>query len=109
MKISGRKQVGSTNPLSGASRPKSDPVKADAGSGIDGRAADVNLSESLREMDHARQALASMPDVRAEKVGALKPVVDDGTYHRESKVIAKKMVDSALRESAQSRVSTKGK
>jgi anti-sigma28 factor (negative regulator of flagellin synthesis) len=44
-----------------------------------------------------------LPDVRLEKVEALKPKVDDGTYHVESHEIAKRMVDESLRESARAK------
>jgi flagellar biosynthesis anti-sigma factor FlgM len=64
-------------------------------------AADVELSASLQEIDRAREALAILPDVRVEKVEGVKPLVDDGSYKVESEVLAKRIVDTSLRESAQ--------
>ena len=100
MKISRRKQVTGTTRVGKTSKAKprakvQESVQAPA------EAADVNLSEAVHEVESVRKALAAMPDVRVDKVDALKPVVDEGSYHVDSKVIAKKVVDTSLRESAQ--------
>lgn len=97
MKISGRKPIRPSSPVSGpAQPPKVDKAQSPA---IE-RATDVELSESLKEVDHAREILAAMPDMRAERVEEIKPRVDDGSYQVESGKIAKRIVDSSLRESA---------
>lgn len=99
MKISGRKPVnraGQAGPISHAK----DKGQVDKAPAADTAAADVNLSETTREVNRARQTLAQIPDVRVERVNELKPIVEDGSYHVESKVLAKKIVDTSLRESA---------
>lgn len=99
MKISGRKSVGGAGPMGQAGKAKEKP-QVESQASVQSGAADVNLSEGMREAERARQMTRALPDVRAEKVSELKPVVNDGTYHRESTVIAKKLVDSSLQESA---------
>ncbi len=63
-------------------------------------ATDVELSESTREVAHAAELLAGLPDVRMDKIQEIKPRIEDGSYKVESKVVAKRIVDAALRESA---------
>jgi len=99
MKISGRKQVSGTTPVGQASRAKEKP-KVEGVPTAETRAADVNLSEAMSEVARARESAKALPDILVEAVEELKPIVNDGSYRRESKVIAKKMVDSSLRESA---------
>ena len=106
MKISGRKPIARTTRTQGPV-PGSGPVKADNAVRIE-PAADVELSESLAEVNTAKTALAAMPDVRTEKIEAIKPRIEDGSYEVDSKVVAKKMVDSSLRESAEQKLSSKG-
>lgn len=48
----------------------------------------------------ARAAIDHIPDVRHDKIDALQSSVNDGTYHVDSEVVAKRMVDESLRESA---------
>lgn len=105
MKISGRKPISSATPITGPVRvgrqERAEPAPPVA------PAADVEISVSTREVDRARQILAVIPDVRIERVEEIKPSVDDGSYRVESKVLAKKMVNTSLRESAQARTSKK--
>lgn len=63
-------------------------------------ATDVELSESTREVAHAAELLAGLPDVRVDKIQAIRPRIEDGSYKVESKAVAKRIVDAALRESA---------
>ena len=100
MKISGRKQVGGAAPVGKTSKARSD-AKVDGPAAGPAEADDVALSGTVQEVEAATETVKAMPDVRIEKVDALKPVVDDGSYHVEGRVIAKKMVDTSLRESAQ--------
>ena len=105
MKISGRKPISSATPITGPVRvsrqERAEPAPPVA------PAADVEISVSTREVDRAREILAVIPDVRIERVEEIKPLVDDGSYRVESKVLAKKMVNTSLRESAQARTSKK--
>ena len=94
--------VSDPNETGGAKAParaKEQP-KTDASARIDSPASEVELSESMLEIEGAKETLASMPNVRTERVQEIKPRVDDGTYKVQSEVVAKKMVDSSLRESA---------
>ena len=99
MKISGRKSVGGATPITGSQRVANKP-KVDGAANIDPRATDVRISSTAGEIDRVKQAVLDVPEVRVEKVQEIKPMVDDGSYQVESGVIAKKMVDESLRESA---------
>ncbi len=99
MKISGRKPIARTTSAKAPARP-SDASKADAASRIDSPASEVELSLSTQGIESAKEALGAMSNVRVERVQEIKPRVDDGSYKVESEVVAKKMVDSALLESA---------
>jgi flagellar biosynthesis anti-sigma factor FlgM len=98
MKISGRKPVSGTTPITGTTRVTRQD-RADLAPSTT-PAADVEISNTLREVDKARQSMAAMSDVRVERVEEIKPLVDDGSYKVESEVLAKKMVDTSLKESA---------
>ena len=99
MKISGRKPIGRATGAKAPARPSGGP-KADTASKIESPASEVELSTSLQEIESAKEAFAGISDVRVERVQEIKPRVDDGSYKVQSEVVAKKMVDSALRESA---------
>lgn len=97
MKISGRKPVSGPSPVGGVPRvPRADKAQTPPVE----KATDVEISSSSREVTKARAVLAAFPDVRVEKVAEIKPLVDEGSYKVESQVVAKKMVDTSLRESA---------
>ncbi|MCX7014697.1 MAG: flagellar biosynthesis anti-sigma factor FlgM, partial [Candidatus Sumerlaeota bacterium] len=66
-------------------------------------AVSVDLSESSRDVRRAREHIATLPDVRMERVAELRDAIEDGSYQVESGKIARKMVDEALRESARLR------
>jgi len=106
MKISGRKPIARTTRTQGPA-PASGPAKAHDSVKIE-PAADVELSESLTEVNTAKAAVAAMPDVRTEKVEAIKPRIEDGSYEVDSKVVAKRMVDASLRESAEQKRASRG-
>ena len=60
------------------------------------RAADeVTLSDTARQLAAARDAVKAAPDVRQDKVDAIKQQVDSGTYQVSARVLAQKMVDAA--------------
>jgi len=56
----------------------------------------VSLSLQARELLKAQKALAAIPDVRADKVEAIKARIADGTYRIDSEQIAAKMIREAL-------------
>ncbi len=59
------------------------------------KADSVTLSDSARSLAAARQAVQDAPDVRHEKVAAIKQQVDTGTYSVPASVLARKMVDAS--------------
>jgi negative regulator of flagellin synthesis FlgM len=54
----------------------------------------VVLSENARSLAAAREAVQQAPDVRTEKVDAIKQRVTDGTYNVPASVLARKLLDS---------------
>ena len=99
MRISGRKSIGGTAPITGVTRSSSQDKVEKNTSSVLPKNDDVELSASSREVDKAKSLLEAMPDIRAEKVQEIKPLVENGSYKVASARVAKKMVDSALRES----------
>lgn len=58
----------------------------------------VSLSEASRDMQTAKQAVASSPDIRLEKVNAIKQAVADGRYEVDAGKVAEKMIGSIISE-----------
>ena len=56
----------------------------------------VALSDTALEMQKARQALKEIPDVRDDKVAALKESIDNGTYEINADKIADRMLKESL-------------
>ena len=56
----------------------------------------VEISDEARFRGLAREVAGSAPDIRQEKVNALKAAIKAGTYHVDAKDIADKMVDEHL-------------
>lgn len=104
MRISGKKSVSSTTGISGS---KHKPVEKEQAPEV-ARSDDVAISDSVKEVEQAKEAVKAMPDVRVEKVDAIKPLVNDGSYEAPSEEVAKRMVDSSLRESAQQKKGSRG-
>jgi flagellar biosynthesis anti-sigma factor FlgM len=103
VKIRSGKESGPVNPLmpgagSGRTDEKIDEVQA-----ISQEAVNVDLSESSRGVKRARALLASIADLRIDKVTQLRSAIEDGSYQVQSDKIARRMVDEALRESARLR------
>src|SRR3989344_8544414 len=62
-----------------------------AGGGRSG--ANVEISDRAKLMQQATDLAKASPDVRAEKVAALKKSIQDGTYKVDSQAVADKLVD----------------
>ncbi len=60
---------------------------------------DVSISGKAAEVQQAQAAVKALPETRVELVTAIQEEVDSGRYQRDSKKIAKRMVNEALRES----------
>jgi negative regulator of flagellin synthesis FlgM len=58
----------------------------------------VDLSPSFRMIKKIEQVALSAPDIRADKVAALKKKVESGTYQVNSDEVAGKMLQEALTE-----------
>lgn len=58
----------------------------------------VTLSPQARELSDAQRTLAGIPDVRADKVDAVKARIADGSYRIDSEKIAAKMIREVLSE-----------
>lgn len=101
MRISRRNQTGKVGPIAPASAgsAKVDKTDAAAKAGPQGSGLEVSISEKANEVQQAQAAVKSMPDVRVDVVSAIQGEIDQGTYKRDSKKIAKRMVNEALRES----------
>ena len=100
MKISGRKPVQKSAPidsLSAASKPDTAEKVEDSAPAQSGD--NISLSGASKQIQSAQSAIQGLPDVRLERVTEIKNALDDGNYHVESEVIAKKMVNESLGES----------
>lgn len=56
----------------------------------------AELSDRAREMSHAKAAANSTPDVREDRVAALKRKIADGSYNVDADAIAEKMFDEHM-------------
>ena len=81
-------KIDSDQIMSVVNRYKSDPVeKRDDSSRTKSKAAApggdrVELSINSGEIEHLKQTMQGLSDVRADRVASLKKVIDDGTYSR---------------------------
>ena len=103
MKIQGRKEAAPMNPLMPAMDAGHSRDKVEETSSLSEQSVSVDLSASSRGVKHARELLASLADVRTDKVAELRDAVQSGSYRVDSYQIARKMVDEALRESTMTR------
>jgi flagellar biosynthesis anti-sigma factor FlgM len=55
----------------------------------------VEISDLSRELSRARQAVDAAPDVRADKVAAIKKRIEDGTYSVSPELLARKLLESS--------------
>ncbi|MGD9331284.1 MAG: flagellar biosynthesis anti-sigma factor FlgM [Desulfobacterales bacterium] len=56
----------------------------------------VTLSPKARELLEAQRILAATPDIREEKVAAIKARIADGRYRIDSERVAARMIQEAL-------------
>jgi len=59
-------------------------------------AADVNLSRAARDIQLAKKAISALPEVREDRVAALKAQVENGTYRVSGEEIADLIVRRTL-------------
>ena len=58
----------------------------------------VNLSTSLKEAQLIKEVSSSEPDIREDKVSALKTQIDSGNYKVDPEAVADKLVDAFIDE-----------
>ena len=58
----------------------------------------VSLSTISKEVQTAKEIIASEPDVREDKVSELKARIESGNYTIDNKAVADKMVDAFIDE-----------
>jgi negative regulator of flagellin synthesis FlgM len=56
----------------------------------------VNLSTTAKDVQNLKNAISKLPDVREEKVQALKDRIEKGTYRVDADKVADKMVGESL-------------
>jgi negative regulator of flagellin synthesis FlgM len=71
------------------SQPKADPERVRKSSDT------VEISNRSRELARARQAVDAAPDVRSEKVAAIKKSIEDGTYSVSPQLLAQKLLEGS--------------
>jgi len=94
MKISGKKNIGKIHSIKGIDKkektiPVSQVERADESDSVE-------ISEGVKEIAMAKEIISMLPETRTEVVSEIKISVEDGTYHRESKKVAKKLVDESV-------------
>jgi len=60
----------------------------------------VEISSQSRELQKIHDILAQTPDIRSEKVAALKKAIEEGRYQVSAENIAQKMIQEILVESS---------
>jgi flagellar biosynthesis anti-sigma factor FlgM len=55
----------------------------------------LEISSKARELARARQAVDAAPEVRSEKVAAIKKSVEDGTYSVSPHLLARKLLEGS--------------
>ena len=58
----------------------------------------VSLSQASKEAQQIQAAVKNEPDVRAEKVAALREEIESGRYKIDNEAVANKLVDSFIDE-----------
>jgi len=58
----------------------------------------VSLSQASKEAQQIQAAIKNEPDVRAEKVAALREEIESGRYKVDNEAVADKLVDSFIDE-----------
>lgn len=56
----------------------------------------VELSQSVKDVQFANEMIKSIPDVRDDKVARLKSEIENGTYRIDSEKIADKMINESI-------------
>lgn len=73
-------------------------IGGEDGSKVSGATDKVEISSQSRDLKKIQDVLAMTPDVRTEKVAALKKAIDEGTYQVKAEDIADKMLKEIIME-----------
>ncbi len=73
-------------------------IVAKEGSKVSGVVDRVEISPQSRDLKKVQDVLAMTPDVRTEKVSALKKAIEEGTYQVKAEDIADKMLKEIIIE-----------
>jgi negative regulator of flagellin synthesis FlgM len=68
----------------------------EAGNAVPTQREGVELSDNVRLMQRAEDVAHAAPDVRAERVAALKQSIQDGSYHVDNGSIADRIIEEHL-------------
>lgn len=101
MRISRRNAGGKVGQINAAGRgpQKSDAADSAPAAGPGSAGLEVSISAQAAEVSQAKEAIGALPDTRIDMIESIQNEIDSGRYQRDSQVIAKKMVDEALRDS----------
>lgn len=58
----------------------------------------IDISQASKELQLAKETIASVPDVREDKTAEVMNKIDTGTYRIDNKAVADKMVGSFIDE-----------
>lgn len=58
----------------------------------------VNISQASKELRLANETIASVPDVREDKIAEIRDKIESGTYRIDNQAVADKMVGSFIDE-----------
>ena len=56
----------------------------------------VTLSDQAKQLSVVRQAVTESPDVRQEKIDAIKQAIADGTFQVSARELARKLIESGI-------------
>ena len=56
----------------------------------------VTLSDQAKQLSVVRQAVSESPDVRQEKIDAIKQAIADGTFQISARELARKLIESGI-------------
>lgn len=56
----------------------------------------AGITDGARELGHARAVVEAAPDVRADRIQALRKQIADGTYHPDPREIAREIIERGI-------------
>ena len=89
-----QKDAMSVNQAKASDPPEKSPVREKTDGRLSGDT--VELSSRSREMQKVQEVLQRTPDVRTEKVVALKKLIQEGKYQIDNKGLAEKMIRESV-------------